>query len=586
MNKFIIIFLSFFTLGVFSQKNSKKKDTVKTEVVEIETKYNPKIADAKKIMQQPKVSVLKESKKRKLNYTIFSVPVASTFIPKTGSVKGIDVGVKERIYNNFVALGYGNYNSPYAELYLHHNARFNNAFGAHLRYNASFDNIGNTILNSGFSETYSNIFYQQEERYFDWKLGLTADRRLVNWYGLPSLNFSQQVINRIDEEQQYNKFNLNGELHFKDSKIDFVSVDLQYFNDRFGSSEAFGSGIAKFIFPVDFLVRNYNEMSITTGLDYLIGGFEQRYSSTSALTYQFLNLKAIPKYDFSLGDMALEMGVKLLLSFDIQNSLQHFLVYPDVKLQFPIVKETVSVYGGVTGGLHTNSYQELAWQNPFVSPTLFMTQTNEKINFFAGISALIDNNLSLHFKASRKSEEDKALFARNNSKSDGTSSLFNGNPLNGYEFGNSFGVIFDDVISSTFLAEIEFEPSKQLSLLTSLRYSIYETTNSLEAWNLAPFESTLLAKYKHNKWYATATLTYIADRKDILYSSSFPSSVSGVQTIKGFLDAHVNGGYHFNDKFTVFLQVNNVINGNYQQFTNFNVQGFQAIAGLSYKFDF
>ena len=66
-----------------------------------------------------------------------SAPVASTFIPKTGVVKGINIGVKERIYNNYLAVGYGNYASPYAELFIHKNTRFNNDFGIHTKYSAS-----------------------------------------------------------------------------------------------------------------------------------------------------------------------------------------------------------------------------------------------------------------------------------------------------------------------------------------------------------------------------------------------------------------------------------------------------------------
>ncbi len=586
MRKISLIMMCLFTVIGWSQNNSQKKDTVKTEVVEIETKYNPKIADAKKIKQQPKISILKESGRQKLSYNIFSVPVASTFTPKTGVVKGIDVGVKERIYNNYVALGYGNYNSPYAEFYMHHNTRFSNAFGLHLRYNASLDNIGGTQLNSGFSDAYSKIFYSQEERFFDWKVSLSAKRSEFNWYGLPAINFSQFVIDRIEEQQQYNQFNLQGEVNFQDSKLDYVHADIQYFNDQFGSSELLGKGVANFKFPADFLVRNYDEIEILTGLDYLIGGFDQSYSSTNAQKYQFLNLHANPTYKFMLGNLSLKLGTKIFLALDVENDLQHFLVYPDVQFQFPLVKDALSVYGGATGDLHTNTYQNFTNDNPFVSPTLFMTQTNEQLNLFGGISALVTNRISFHLKASRKTEEDKALFVRNNSKSDGLTIIQNNATLQGYEFGNSFGVTYDDVTTTSFLAELEFEASKKLAINGNIRYSIFETTNAAEAWNLSPFEASIFAKYKNNQWYASASMNFIGARKDALYSSTYPSSIVDSQTINGFLDANLNGGYHFNDKFTVFLKINNFINGSFQQFTNFNVQGFQATAGLSYKFDF
>ena len=100
------------------------------------------------------------------------------------------------------------------------------------------------------------------------------------------------------------------------------------------------------------------------------------------------------------------------------------------------------------------------------------------------------------------------------------------------------------------------------------------------------FRFTISAKYTTNKWFATTNIFYVGERKDVLYSSVSPSSLGGVQTLNSFVDVNLNGGYHFNDKFSAFLKVNNVLNTDYQRFANFNVQGFQVLGGITYKFDF
>lgn len=585
--KKILSFICFCTVvGIAAQDHSKKKDTVKTEVVEIETRYNPKIADANKIVKKPTIKILEKSKRKKLVYSIFSAPVASTFVPKTGVVKGIDVGVKERIFNNFVALGYGNYASPYTEMYFHYNSKFENDFGLHLKYSGSQENLRNSVLNSTFSNIETTVFYSQNERFYKWKTYLSAKQNSYNWYGLPDLNFSTLAIGQIEEQQNYNQFNLGGEISFEDSKIEIVKFDLQYFTDAWNSSELYADGSAIFKFPVDFLFRNSNEISISTQMEYLRGRFQQSYSSDAPLDHHFLTLNASPRYKFKWGAIAIDLGTKLFLSFDIENDLQHFLVYPDVNVQFPIVKDFVSVYGGISGGLTTNNFASFTEQNPYVSPTLFMTQTNQKYHAFGGIKALATNDLSVHLGISRKNEEDKPLFIRNNSKSDGATTSLNGSDLKGFEYGNSFSVIYDDVITMTFAGELAYEASKYLSVSTSLRYHVFDTRNSAEAWNLPNTEASILAKFKKKNWYGSASINYFGDRKDALYSGIYPSNTIGIQTIAGFVDANLNGGYHFNDQFTVFVKINNFINGKYQQFANFDVQGFQAILGLSYKFDF
>jgi outer membrane cobalamin receptor len=215
-----------------------------------------------------------------------------------------------------------------------------------------------------------------------------------------------------------------------------------------------------------------------------------------------------------------------------------------------------------------------------------MTQTSEKYNAFVGLNGVINNNLSFNISASIKDEDDKALFVRNNSKSDGTNTTSNSVSLKGYEYGNSFNVVYDDVKTTSVFAELEYEYSKRITFAANIQFDDYKTTNQAEAWNSPTLQTSFIGKYKSNKWYATTNIFYIGERKDLLYSATFPSSTNGLQNLESFVDVNLNGGYHFNDKFSVFLKLNNVLNNNYQRFANFNVQGFQALGGVTYKFDF
>ena len=111
-------------------------------------------------------------------------------------------------------------------------------------------------------------------------------------------------------------------------------------------------------------------------------------------------------------------------------------------------------------------------------------------------------------------------------------------------------------------------------------------TNQSEAWNLPQITGEVFAKYKRNKWYAGTNIFFVSDRKDIEYAGTYPSAANNIVTLKSFVDLNINGGYHFNDKFTAFIKMNNVLNSDYQRFSKFNVQGFQVLGGISYKFDF
>jgi outer membrane cobalamin receptor len=56
-------------------------------------------------------------------------------------------------------------------------------------------------------------------------------------------------------------------------------------------------------------------------------------------------------------------------------------------------------------------------------------------------------------------------------------------------------------------------------------------------------------------------------------------------TLKAYADLSADVKYAFDTKWTAFVEINNLLNNNYERFANFNVQGFQLLAGVIYKFD-
>lgn len=588
MKKGFIIFIFLTTIfSVTAQEQEMEKDTIiETEVVNVVTSYNPKIANAKKINKNPTIDLLKKNDRKKLKYTIYSAPVASTFTPQTGVVKGINVGLKERIYNNYLAAGYGNYGSTYLESYFYHNTRFDNEFGLSAKYAVSEENVNNSILNSNFLNFNADAFFKQEARYFDWTVFLNAQKNNYNWYGLPDRVFAETVINSINEEQQYNYYNIAGDFKFHDSYIEHGKISLSFFEDNFSSSEIHAKFDTKLNLPLDYFTNNLNDISINAGVEYLTGYFKNNYQNTSSVNYNLITINLNPEYKLKSDIFSLNAGLKTFVSLDPENNVTNLFIYPDVLAQSTILKKYVHIYGGFTGNLHTNTYKQFTEENPYVSPTLFITQTAETSNLFIGLKGNITRDVSYNIKASSRKEEDKPLFLRNNSKSDGTTTLANGNLLKGYEYGNSFSIYYDDVKTSSLFAEAEYLFNKNITFSTQIQYDNYTTTNSLENWNLPELQASFLGKYKKDKWFVTTNIFYVSERKDALYNAKYPSSLRGIKTLKSFVDVNLDGGYHFNDKFSAFLRFNNILNTKYQRFANFDTQGFQVLGGITYKFDF
>ncbi|MFY0603698.1 MAG: TonB-dependent receptor [Flavobacteriaceae bacterium] len=591
MKKFVCILGVLFGMYQVSAQKKEKKETAKDTldpggVITVVTSYTPTIADAFKIKKNPKIVLSKKSEKKKLKYTIFSAPVASTFIPKSGVVKGIDLGVKERLYNNYAAVGFGNYSTPFVEVFLHQNTKFESDFGIYAKYISSENGIDNTVLNNGYRNLNLGAYYMQEERYFNWKVGFDIENNQYNWYGLPSLPFNVGVTNAIEEEQKYTYYALNGEMIFEDAYIESANAKIYSFSDDYKSKELFFSLSSSLKFPLTGLSRKLNDLNVNTSFAYLNGKFAQNYFGNAKEEYSFFNFKVNPVYRFGNDKLKIKAGTKLYVALDTQNSLTDFFIYPDVEISYPIVKGIAYLGLGANGDLEMNTYKNYSDINPFVSPTLFMTQTNTQYNLFARINGKFSSNVTYEIKGSYQSQEDKPLFVRNNSKSDGTVSVANSIPLLGYEYGNSFNVFYDDVKTFSIYTELEVEVSKRMVIGANAQINSYTTASQQEAWNLPKLEGAIYGKYKKDKWYAGADLFFVGERKDVMYTSIYPSTFGGIQNLKSYIDLNLNGGYHFSDMLSAFIKFNNVLNTDYQRYANFNVLGFQVLAGVTYKFDF
>jgi hypothetical protein len=580
----IVLTLCLCTLSsIATAQTNKAKDTIKTEVINVVTSYTPTISDAFKIKKNPKIKLGAKTQKKRLKYQIFSAPVASTFIPKSGVAKGINMGVKERLYKNYIAAGFGNNSTPFLEAFLHHATKFKNDFGLYAKYISSENSIDATELNSDFSNMTFGAFFKQEERYFSWKIGANYQQNKYNWYGLPnSITYLPTTIAAINEKQTYSNFETDAEIVFEDFFMNSSKVNLSFFTDELLSKELRFVIEPQFKISLKRIGRKLNDLTLDTSFDYVNGESAQSYSAATRVEHSFFTIGVAPKYNFEYKKFNFRIGTKLYFTSDLENRTNQLYVYPDINIHYPLIENYANVYIGAGGDLNTNTIKDFSDENPYISPTQYITQTNKKYDFFGGLNGKLAPNISYDFKASYSDEDDKAMFIRNNSKSNGTNTA----GLLGYEYGNSFSVIYDDVKTLSFSGEVTVDVNRNLVVGANGELNSFTLTNQTTAWNLPKLKGEVFGKYKATNWYASMNAFYVRKRYDIAYSGTYPSAINGVQTLKSFVDLNINGGYHFNDKFTAFVKMDNVLNSEYQQFSNFNVQGFQVLGGISYKFDF
>ena len=563
-----------FTLISFSQET--KKDTLKTEEIIVVKPYTPSISAAFKVKSNPETEDSNTFKKENIDYSIFSIPVASTFTPSKGKAQGVKRDPKERLYENYISAGFGNFTSPLFEAYIHSGDRKYNDYGLFVNHYSSQGGIKDLLLDDSFSDTRFDGYYKQFDRDFNWKINGGFHLQKYNYYGLPSeISFENTFFENLNEKQLYTSAYLGGKIEMEDSPFQGVSGEIISFSDDFGSNEVRLLIQPKFEFPIS------SEL-INTGLkiDLISGKFDQSYITTDEIKYSFLNLGINPNFEVLREDFALNLGAKLYYSNDLERKINNFYAYPNVTVSLKVVDEIFILVGGITGDLEQNTYKDFSEENPYVSPTLNIEQTDKQYKAFGGAKGKLASNVSYNFNVSHTSEMNKALFVQNQIQTNGTDAI-----SNPYQAGNSFMVVYDAVKTLRFFGEITIDASKEFNLSGSLNYASYNRDTQLEAWNLPDIKATLSADYTNNKWFAGSKLFYNGKTKDFVIPYEMTAIDGNIVENDSYIDLNINGGYIFSDRLTAFAKINNALSQKYVRFVNYKVQSLQILAGITYKFD-
>lgn len=570
MSKKRIVLFSIATILLFNLSMFSQEKELDPEVVNIVKPYTPTISDAFKVKETPELNDSISTTKKEVKYSIFSVPVASTFTPSKGKATTVEKTKPIKLYDNYATLGFGNYTSILGEFYSNFEISRTDNVGFFFRHNSSQGDIKDVKLDNKYYDTSLDANYTSRQKDATYRLDAGVEHQLYNWYGVPDAVYTQEPNVQIDPQQTYIGGYAGGSIALDDSYFERAGLNIRYLGDAFSSSEFNATLKPEFSFPLENLT-----LKVDGDIDYLSGSFDKNYTNTSAIKYSYLNAGLAPSITFVNDDLSVSLGVAAYVSLDSENSNTDFSLYPRLNASYRLLDETVIVYGGAEGGLQQNSYYNFKEENPFVSPTLNVAPTKKLYEGFGGVKGKLSNSVAYNVRASYGKDENRALFQANfiNLLAPG---------LEGYQFGNSFNVVYDDVNTLAFFAELKVEVSNTFTLGINGTYNNYSTDLQNEAWNLPDLKASIFSNFNiTEKLYGGASLFYVGERQD-LYADPFTTQEI---TLDGYVDANINFGYRFTDRLSVFVKGSNLFGDNYEKWLNYPVQGIQGLAGVTYKFD-
>ena len=570
----LIVVITLSTTVSFSQ--DKINDTINTGVIDVVKPYTPTISDAFKVKEIPSLEDETTETKKEIKYNIFSFPVASTFTPAKGKAAVVEKRKPTKLFDNYATLGVGTYTTILGEVYLNHAISRTESVGGYVSHHSSQGGIEDLSFDDNFSNSKINVNYSSRLRDLAWNVEGGFKHQTYNWYGVPQSQITAASTNGIDVEHSFFSAHFGGDITFEDTYINSGSFFFRRFGDNQGSGENRFIAKAKIDVPI-------NDVEISTDIkfDYLGGTFDRSYTTNTEFNYGNFQVGISPTYEMKQDDLTVNLGVSSYYLRDSEAKESKFYIYPNVTATYRLVNDVLIAYGGIQGDLIQNSYYDFATENPFVSPTLFIMPTDQLYNAYIGLKGKLSSNMSYNISGLYLADRNKALYK--------TNVIRNLTPQNNYDYGNSFGIVYDDVDTFGVAGEINVDVNRNFKLGLKAEYFSYSTEDEAEAWNLPDIKGSLFLDYQINEhWFAGANLFYIGERKDqlVLEGSLLPDPLSTTVVLDSYFDANAHLGYHVNDQISVFAKANNINNKAYQRWQNFPVQSIQFLAGATYKFDF
>ncbi len=551
-----IIFIQALPAWLMAQPDKYKEDVV------VVAPYKPVISDANKIEQNPTV---KDSTypKPDFKYTILPALYPTTYTPEPIEAAKMAAEPIDKLYENLLKLGFGNYVTPYAEYFFNSTRSRQYAYGAHVKHISSTGKIEDYAY-PGYSQNSLSVF----GKYFkDKKFTLSGDagfdREVVHFYGFKPDEIDPVLhVSKEDLKQRFNLFHFNTGIQsaYDDPGKLSYNTNLSFYHlyDFYHSNETnlkLSGGIAR---TQELLkISNEQRWGINGAVDFYRDEAEFRKAGSRAL------ITLQPFISAQRGALSLQAGFNTTFEADTTTYV-HF--YPEIELGASLIPDYLTLHAGMTGMMIRDGYKATIDENPYVNPAVLPGNRNIKYKFYGGFNANIVNLFDLSFEISKSQVEGQYFYVNDTSV-----------PRH-----NMFELITDDDCSVFDLkTELAWKYSERFRLLYRFHLHQYYTSEALP-WHISDYDMDLALSYHiQDKLLLDAGVIYYDRMYALTYS---PAGHIESKYLRDRIDVHFGAEYRYSRLISVFLRLNNIAGIRYYYWNDYPSQRFNFMGGLTFSF--
>ena len=521
-------------------------DTAKKQTIDITSSYKPVLRNAVKINFSAS-HLNADTIKPKMNYTVPSQNLFYAYQPI--SIRPLALQQDTNLYlgiRNYIKLGYGNYSTPYV------NAGFSFGDGKKMLVNlyANYISSKGKIANQEYTQLQikaNAIFFTPKNEVY---VGAQLSQNNNYLYGY---NHSLYTFKKDSVRQQFQDLVLTGGV-------------------RNTTSGEYGISYNPNITVINFTNKNkVNESTVIANapITKTFGdAFMLKIDAKADITsYTTKNLASNIKFSNNVFQIAPSIAIsspRFSINAGIVPTWNNgvFVWLPNVFAEAQVKEKTFLIQAGWIGRYTKNTYRNLTALNPFLTTIPFQKNTNE-IEYYGGIKATVGKHFSFNLKGGIVSFNDMPLFI-NDTATDN----------------KAFNISNEKSVQSLRIhGDLSFINQDKFTLTAGLTFNGYTLLQSnAKAWNTVPMEIT-----SSLRWWAFKQVLLKAD----LYAFSggnYLTKGNKAQSFSGGTDISVGAEFKVNNRFSAWIDINNIANQKYQRWHAYEVYGLNLLGGIRVSF--
>lgn len=506
------------------------------------SELKPVLADAVKVVFNPELPPV-ESKKPNVNY---QVPVTTIEVPyHAPDVKplAMKAEMKDPLKNVFAKIGYGNLNTPFADVYIStgrgkkYSNRSNNLnAGIHTSYIGSKSKMEN--------QQYSDLDTRLFGTYYADMVAVSGEfnfnKDVVHFYGY---NHEDTSFTPASVKQHFNFF--NGSFRINNAKntsndINYDGkIEVNYIADKFKHSEV----NPVFHLAIDKKFRNDNKLIGKLLINHNTYQFDTTKTNRTIVSFN-------PTYKLIKEDWLATLGI------DVGTDDEGFYIYPDITFERELVGKSLVFEAGLGGSISANNYASLSRTNPFINDRADIHHSRD-LFVKAGFKGAPFDNFSYGLRANYHNIKYLPLF------------------LNDTADFKRFTILYDtNATVFNFHAEFAYSLGEKIRFLLSGDLFSYSMSKNDNPWHLPGLKVELDASFMASEKLKIGGAVYY------IGGTTAVNETGLVENLNGVVDINLNASYLISDSFHIFANINNIAAAKHQRWYRYHGYGLNAIGGI------